>query len=275
MEKLEGQKLLKMGKKHQKWFESTSVYLDAYLINNHAYYLAIYKGRFSNSLKGHAILSPDSNDREEALQALFSLAHFYISYGNVEKSGKERAELDFSVLVEVRDYLKGIVDSGVLEHNKEIIYLRSLNIIQNMLTLQDEMVDLWREAQELYENVQKRGYIADEDIEKTICYPPVIQLIQYKQFKNRYDNRKDFDIIYENRNDPRIKPYVTSLEHRVLKAMTSNAAEQQIKETLDLLTKDFDFTNESESEMYEIWLEFFKESIEARVEDFKKTLRYP
>ncbi|MEC5424936.1 hypothetical protein QGM71_15725 [Virgibacillus sp. C22-A2] len=275
MEKLEGQELLRLGKKYQKWFEGTSVNLDAYLINNHAYYLAIYKGRFSHSLKGHAILSPDSNNREEALQALSPLVYFGASNANVEEGVRERAELNFSVLEEVRDYLKSIVDADVLGHNKEIIYRRSLTIIQNMLALQEQMIDLWKETKDFYDKVNDRGYFTDEDLDQSLNYIPVGNLIQYKQFKDRYDNRKDFDIIYENRNDTRIKPYVTSLEHRVLRAMTSKAAEQQIKDTLDLLTRGYDFSNKSESEMCQMWLDFFLEGMEERVEDFKKTLRYP
>ncbi|MEC5424937.1 hypothetical protein QGM71_15730 [Virgibacillus sp. C22-A2] len=275
MEKLEGQELLRLGKKHQKWFESTSVNLDAYLINNHAYYLAIYKGRFSHKLKGHAILSPDLNDREEALQALAPLVYFALSFGSVEEGAKERGELDFSVLEEVRDYLKSIVDSGVLEKNMEIIYGRSLDIIQNMLELQAELVELWKETIDFYNKVGEIGYFTDEDIEKSIRYIPTFELIQYKQFEDRYDNCYDFDIIYENRNDPKIKPYATTLEHHVLKAMTSKASEKQIKETLDLFTRSYDFRNKSNAERYQILLNYCKNGIEARLEDFKKTLRYP
>lgn len=275
MQKIDPQKLLKMGKKCKKWLESISVNLDAYIVNGHAFYLAIYEGKFSSDEKGYAVLSPDINNKKEALQAFKPHIYYGISNGIMEEKIKTRAELDFTVWEDIRDYLEGVVEANVLEPKLQTIYSRSLTILKEMIRLQKEMIALWHESHSFYENINQKGYFTDEDIETSIKFGPVTNLIQYKQFKDRYEYRGDFDVIYENRNNPVIQPFTTNLQHRVLKAMTSLEAERDIKATLDLLRNDCDLTNKSDAEIKEIWLKYFKNGLDTRVKEIKEILRYP
>ncbi|MBP1971429.1 dsDNA-binding SOS-regulon protein [Virgibacillus natechei] len=272
---IDNEKLLKLGKKYQKWLEATSVNLDAYKINGNAYYLANYTSKFSTKIKAYAVISPDSNDKEEAMQAISPHFYFSISSNNILDSTAKRAKRDFSVLEKIRDYLKIIVESEVLDPKKEIIYQRSLNILQSMTDLQYEMIQLWEGSQSLENTVVERGVFTDTDIEKVMHYVILTDLIQYKQFKDRYDNCKDFDVIYENRNNPEIKPYEKYLDSKILKGMTSEAAEDQLKGSLDRLTQNQYLGNMSESEIYDKWMKSYKEGLDTRVQKEIKMLRYP
>lgn len=272
---IDSKKLLKMGEKHQKWLEDTSVNLDAYKINGNAYYLVNYQSKFSTKEKGYAIISPDSSDRTEALKSIKPHMYFAISSNNLLESGSHRANLNFSVWEKIRDYLKFILESGVLNPRDRTIYQRSLNIMQTMIDLQHEMIQLFEDSQSLEAKVVKNGYFTDDDVNEALHYIVVGNLIQYKQFKDRYDSCKDFDIIYDNRNNPEIKPFEKYLDNKILKGMTSEVAEPQLKKSLDGITKDNYVDHMTESEIYDLFMKRYQEGLDKRVQQAKDILRYP
>ncbi|TFJ91625.1 hypothetical protein [Lentibacillus salicampi] len=266
--------LFKLGKKHQKWLENTAINAASYKINGNSYYLVNYNGKLSNQVKANAIISLDSNDDGEALQSVKPHIYYTISINNLIESGSHRAQLDYSVWEEIRDYLKAIVESGVLDGWNHAVYKRSLNIIQSMIDLQYEIIQLWHDAKALDNNVEERGFFTDGDVEKALHYVITGSLIQYKQFKDRYENCRDFDVIYEKRNDSRIKHF--KVDHKLLKGMTSEAAEQQLKDSLDSLTHNWNVSHRSESEIYDMLMTNYREGLDVRVREIKDVLlRYP
>ncbi|GAB3047751.1 hypothetical protein [Virgibacillus ainsalahensis] len=267
--------LFKLGKKHQKWPEDTNINANAYYINDHAYYLAFYESKFSTKVKANAVISPDSKDRHEALQSIKPHIYFSISCNNLKDSGSTRGELDYSPWEKVRDYLKHILEAGVLNGVNKIVYKRSYHIMQTMIDLQHEMIDLWKNATALKNNVDNKGFFTDEEVEKVLHYVAMGNLIQYKQFKDRYDNCKDFDLIYENRDNPEIKPFQRFADNNLLKGMTSEAAEHQLKNSLDQLTRNQYFDHMSESEIYDRFITSYREGLDVRVQKTKEMLRHP
>ncbi|UJL47028.1 hypothetical protein KFZ58_03530 [Virgibacillus sp. NKC19-16] len=272
---IDRKKLLKLGEKHQKWLENTSVNAEAYKINNNYYYLSHYESKFSAKVKAYAVISPDSQDRKEALESIKPHIYYFISINNLRESGSHRANLDFSVLEKIRDYLKFILESGILNPRDRIIYQRSLTIMQTMIDLQHEIIQLFEDSNSLEEGVVKNGYFTDDDINEALHYIVMGNLIQYKQFKDRYDNCKDFDIIYDNRNNPEIKPFEKYLDIKILKGMTSEVAEPQLKKSLDGTTKNNYVGHMTESEIYALLMKTYREGLDKRVQQAKDILRYP
>ncbi|WP_067724799.1 hypothetical protein [Oceanobacillus damuensis] len=275
MKKVDKKELLKLGKKHRKWLEETTVNLNAYKIGSHLFYLVHYESKFSTKVKANAVISPDSDDREEALQSIKPHIYFVISCNNLRESGSKRANLDYAVWEKIRNYLKQIVESNVLDGMNKIIYQRSLTIMQSMIDLQLDMIQLWENYTTLKEQVDQKGFFTDEEVEKVLDYVAKGNLIQYKQFRDRYDNCRDFDVIYENRDHPQIKLFEKNVDHMVLKGMTSDAAEQQLKDALDRLTKNRYFGNMNETEIYDELRKTYQEGLALRVQQTKDMLRYP
>ncbi|GAB3047699.1 hypothetical protein [Virgibacillus ainsalahensis] len=267
--------LYKLGKKHQKWLEETKINANAYQLNGHSYYFTIYEGKFNTKVKGHAIISPDSNNREEALESLKPHIYFVISTNNLKDAGSKRAQLDHSVWMEIRDYLKRVLEAGAVQGTNKIIYQRSLDILNAMIELQEEMVELWKNAGSLKTDADEKGFFSDEQVKKALDYIVKGDLIQYKQFKERYDYCEDFDLIYKNRNDAKVQPYQENLDSRILQGMTSEAAEEQLKNSLDRVTKNQYFDNMNEDQIYEKLMATYCEGLDERVRQAKEILRYP
>ncbi len=265
-----------MGVEYQKRMEMTTVNLDAYIVNDHAYYLSIYKGKFfGSSDKGYAILYNDTGNETDALQSVKPHIYYGIINNTMENTGKHRAELDFSPQESVKHYLQSIVHAGLLDREEEKIYKRSIRILENMLTLQDEMIDLYNESHAHFEAIKARGYFTDEDLEKARRFPPVANLIQYKQFKDRYQHRTDFDVIYKYGKKPAFIQHATHLSPMILKRMASRLSGPVIKDSLDRLEKDADFHDKSEEEMKAIWATRSERSLEENLEESFATLRHP
>ncbi|GAB3047713.1 hypothetical protein [Virgibacillus ainsalahensis] len=275
MTKIDEKELLKLGKKHQKWLEDTTINLAAYTIHNRSYYLSHYASKFSTKVKAYAVISPDSQYKDEALQAIQPHIYFSISQNNLRDSTEERAKYDVSILEEIRDYIGSILDSNVLDSGNEMIYQRSFNILQSMIDLQYEMVQLWEDVKSLEATVNERGFFGDDDVEKIVHYVITTDLIQYKQFKNRHYFCRDFDVIYEKRNTPKIIKHGNSLDDSLLKGMTREAAEQQLKNSLELLTKNREVGHRSEGDIYDMWMKSYREGLDERVKQTKNMLRYP
>ena len=267
--------LLKLGKRHQKWLENTNINANAYPINGSYFYLVFYESKFSTKVKANAVISPDSGNKVEALQSIKPHIYFTISCNNLRESVSKRANLNFAVLEEIKDYLQHILQSNVLDGVNKIIYERSFNILQSMIDLQVEMVQLWEDYSSLQEQVDEKGFFTDEEVEKVLHYIAMGDLIQYKQGKDRYDNCRDFDVIYEKRDHPKMKPFEKYVDHLLLQGMTSGVAEKQLKDSLDRLTNNRYFGNMNESEIYDELRKTYREGLDVRVQQTKDMLRYP
>ncbi|MGP4108997.1 hypothetical protein [Virgibacillus sp. L01] len=270
---MDNKALLKLGQKHSKWLESTNINLNAYKINNDSFFFVLYRGKWSTNIKGYAVISPDTDDREMALKALPPHVYYSVTENNIKDGAEMRVNLDFTIQKKLIGYLKSILDKGVLEGNNEKIYRRAYDTLNSMIELQDEMVRVWNEAEQIMNYVDEKGYFTDEEIERLIPYNIAINLIQYKQLKPRYEYCNDFDVIYQNRNS--VKQYGTPIPDRMLKEMTSAVAEGELERSLDYLAGNTVVNNYSYDEIYDKWLAKFRRNLDELVEKDKKQLRFP
>ncbi|WP_087973443.1 hypothetical protein [Oceanobacillus rekensis] len=123
--------------------------------------------------------------------------------------------------------------------------------------------------------MDQKGLFTDKEIEKVLHYIAMETLIQYKQFKGQYDNCRDFDVIYENRDHLQIKPFEKYVDHIVLQGMTSEVAEQRLKNSLDRFTRNRNLENMSETEIYDELRKTYRKGLDVRVQQTKYMLRYP
>ncbi|MFC4558647.1 hypothetical protein ACFO3D_10545 [Virgibacillus kekensis] len=270
---LEKEKIIKLAKKQEKWFENYYINPYAYLVNGNPFYFSSFKK--GDKTKGYAIISPTSKNKEDHLQALKPLLHYSVSIRNITTDGKYRANVNFSVFYEVRDYLKRVVEGNVLDADNEMIYRRSLSIIQNMIDLQDSLVEHYKEAIRKYDAVKEKGFITEEDIQDIKKYIPLLTRIQYKQYLDRYAYRDDFDVIYENRKKPEIKQFDQFSDPRTLKQLTTDVAEKEMKEGLSRLDYGRDLHGMTDEEYDEMVLIEYNMKLDQQLDQVKGKLRYP
>ncbi|WP_404453894.1 hypothetical protein LG329_04500 [Virgibacillus necropolis] len=270
---LNQERLVKLAEDNKKLFENYFVKRFAYLVNDEPYYFAIFKR--GDKTKGYAVLSPESNNKSDQLVALKPLLHYSVSINNILSDGKYRANINFAVFYEVRDYLKTIVESNVLDTDDEVIYKRSLSIVQNMIDLQESLIEHYKEAVRKYDAVKEKGFITEDDIHDIKRYLPLLMRIQYKQYLDRYDNRNDFDVIYENRNKREIKQFDHFTDQKNLKQMTTNIAEKEMKEGLSRLDYGRDLHEMTDDEYDELVLTEYDKELDQQLERVKSKLRYP
>lgn len=276
MNQIDGNQLLKLGKKHKKWIEDVTVEIFPYLIENNRYFLAYYHGKFSlNNVKAIGILSPDSLQKEHALEALERLVYFTITFGKLENSTKTRAELEFDIFEEIRSYLKNILLSRGLTPNLKEVYERSYQIINNIIELQDEMLKLRETVNKFARRVLDRGYFIETEIDEALELYPVPGWIQFKQFEERYKYRHDFDIIFDHSKDPELATFHHFKDPKTLYNMTSKVAEGSLKKSLDILTDSMDMSNYSKEEYCNYWTNKFKKSLSERYAELRSNIRYP
>jgi hypothetical protein len=275
MEQLDGNKILKLGKKHKKWGEDVTVEIFPYVLNSNRYYLAYYFKKFTREVKEIAIVSPDSVDRDEALEALKPLTYFTITFGKLEENTKARAELDYSIYLEIRDFLTTILESGLLSHDLKNVYNRSLKIMEGMIQSQEEMLELREKVNQFAQGLLHKGYFDEQDIKVALELFPEPGWIQYEQFYNRYQNRKDFDVIYENSSSPQLRQLFTFRDPKTLYNMTSQVAESQLMKSLDILTDSKDMSGFTKEDYFNYWTTKFKKGLADRNEELRKKIRYP
>lgn len=276
MNQIDGNQLLKLAKKHKKWNEDVTVEIFPYLLEYNRYFLAYYHGKFSlNNVKAIGIISPDSLRREHALEALERLIYFTVTFGKIENSTKTRAELEFDIFEEIRNYLKSIMLSGVLYANLKEVYERSFQIINKIIALQDEMLKLRETVNNFARRVLDRGYFVEAEIEEALELFPIPGWIQFKQLEDRYRYRHDFDIIYENRNNSELVAFNKFKDPKTLYNMTSKMAERSLKESLDIVTDSKDMSSFSKVEYCNYWITKFKKSLSDRYEELRNRIRFP
>lgn len=276
MKQIEPNELLNMGMVYQKRKEMTTVNLDAYMIKGLPYYLAVYQGKvFSSGDKGYAILSSDRGNEKDALASLQPHIYYGITSRTMQTLGKQRAAFDFSPKRSVQAYIKRIVEAGVLDEERQPIYERAYATIENMLDLQEDLIALVKEAEELYEEVKNRGYFTNKDVQQSIDFLPRLNLIQYKQYKDRYIHRLDFDGIYQNRKKPEIKQYAPLVSSVLLKRMTSKFAGPVMKESMEQLEEEKGFSQKTDDEMITIWTRNLQKNLHQHAERARAMVRNP
>lgn len=273
MQQITANELLKLGKRHKKWNEDVTIELFPYAINNHRYYLAYYLGKFSREIKNIAILSPDSSNKDEALNALKQLVYFTITFDKVENNTKTRAELNFEIYGEIRNYLRNILNSGVLQPEFIDIYDRSYKVVDKTLRLQDEMLELRSRVNKFAQDILDRGYFIDSDIDEVLSLFPAPGWIQYQQFYDSYRYRNDFDVIYKNENNPELIPFFKFRDPKTLFNMTSGIAEEQLKKSLDIVTDKQDMSNFSKEDYFNYWTKKFEKGLSDRYIQLRKIIR--
>jgi hypothetical protein len=250
MKNLNSKELIKLGKIHKKWTELVTMNNFPYLVNNKRYYLAYYYPRFTTNVNSYAVVSPDSGNKRDSDIAFKPLVYFSITISNIDLVVTKRASLKYNVWLEVRNYLKSVLEDNVLDYNLEIYYERSYKIIEKMISLQEEMIQMKEEYDKFVKIISDRGYFIDEDIDKSLKLAPTINWLQYDQFTDRYKYRHDFDVIYENQNNWELKKYMNAFRDKsTLYNMTSKVAEKQIKETLDLLGEGSDLSHMTQNQL--------------------------
>ncbi|SEP95376.1 hypothetical protein SAMN05216232_1435 [Virgibacillus subterraneus] len=269
------EKLIKWAKKNKKMFENENVNGQAYKTNNILFYYVFYTKKWGSEQKGFSIISPNKFNKDEAINALNAHTYYALTANNIEDYGSFRAGLNFQLHSKMKEYLKSILDDGVLDNEKQINYQRAYGIMDSMLKLQDELIELWEESKQLLDCIKENGYFTDEEIERLKKLIPSFNLIQYKQLKPRYDFRKDFDVIYENRNN--LKKYGSLIQNRMLNEMRSEVSEVGLERSLNELTKNIVVGNDYDSDnaLYDKWYNALIRDIDARIEQDIKLLRYP
>ncbi|SET34414.1 hypothetical protein SAMN05216389_10980 [Oceanobacillus limi] len=269
--------LIKLAKKHKKFLESYSINRVAYLFNDHVFYLAYFSDKSGQDIKGDAVISPDSDDISEYQSAHAPLLEHAATVHNIKYHGGDRAKVNYAIFYEVRDYLENVVQANILSQDLQVVYERAFKVISNMITLQDELVRLYYEAMDLHNETLKRGYFVDEELEKLKSYIPILEQIQYEQGKDRYNYRADFDVIYENRNDPNVKQFEKFTDKNTLRELTTEASEKDIKKGLQALMEgiDLDESNYTKEKHYEAVRAKFANNLEKLIHDSKSKLRYP
>ena len=263
--------LYKLSKKHKKSFEKVDINPYAYLKNDVPYYLVIYIKRLIGTEKGYAIISPEQEDSKESTDIFAAHIKYAITTNNIE-DGLDRTKVDLTSHEKVKVYLENILSIEQLKDRD--VYKRALETIELMFTLQEEFNKQWKEAQRRIDDINKKGFFSEDDLEELMSYIPTFNLIQYKQLHKRYINREDFDFIYENRNH--LKQSKSLIDIKILKSMTSPYVKQELENLLKKLTKNIVVTSfDTYDSIHQKWEDTFKRGLEDRIEKELKLLRYP
>lgn len=271
---IDGKKLLKLGEKHQKLFESTNINPYAYFIDSIPYFFVFYKSKWTGEEKGFAIISPEKKDKDVADSAFIAHINYGITANNV-RDGESRLDINHKLFhKDVKDYLGNTLSQESLDAENETIYKRSYDLLVYIENLQIEFEELWKKAKQLIDYIDEKGFFTDNEMERLINYIPTFNLIQYKQLKPRYDNRKDFDYIYNNQK--KISQSNSIKLNKLLKEMTSDFAKPDLQGSLDLLTKNIVVSNrDSYDELYKKWDAFYRKDLQDRIEKEIKFIRHP
>ncbi len=273
---MDAEQLLQMAQQYEQKREATSVNLDAYIVNGHPYYLAVYRNkRFSTGDKGCAILSDEGGNEADALKSLKPHVYYGVTNNTMMNIGRQRASLKITPLLSVKEYVQSIIDAGVLDPGEHKIYERTYHTLHDMELLQEELVKLSQTADRLYGKIQKRGYFTDEDVKRSMQFIPMLNLIQYKQLKDRYAYRTDFDLVYQKRNDADIKQVAMKPDVRLLKDMTSRSAGPDMKETLDAIEEGERFSNKTDEQLIDIFTARLKKGLNDYAKNSQATMRHP
>lgn len=273
---LDSKKVISLAKIYKKVFETYSVKRYAYLVNENPMYFCRFNSKHGEKkIKGYAILSPTEGNEQDQMKSLAPLVHYSVSIHNIIEVGEYRSNLNFAVFHEVKEYLNNIVNSNILENDLSETYKRSLLIVENMIICQQKLEETYKEAMSKYNLVKEKGYITDDDISEVKSYIPMLMWLQYKQYIDRYVNRKDFDLIFENKNKKEIKKFEKFSDPDTLKQMTTNMAEQEMKEGLSRVTYNKDLRGISEDEYNEIIYSKFNSGLDDLIEEVKNNLRNP
>ncbi|HLR14512.1 MAG TPA: hypothetical protein VK144_01715, partial [Bacillota bacterium] len=201
--------------------------------------------------------------------------YYGVTNNTMMNIGKQLASLQMTPLLTMKNYIQSIVDAHVLDLEEEKVYTRAYDTLRDMEIQQKELVKLSEKADVLYEKVQKRGYFTDNDVEKSVEFIPQLNLIQYKQVKDRYAYRTDFDLIYQKRNEDSIKQVAPKPDVRLLKNMTSRNAGPDMKETLVAIEEGEDFSNKTDEQLIRIFTTRLNKGLHDYAQKSREMMRHP
>lgn len=276
MKRMDSEELLRMGKQYERRKEVTAVNLEAYIVNGTPYYLAIYRNkRFSMGDKGCAILSGEDGNETDALASLKPHVYYGVTNNTMMNIGRQLASLQTTPLQTVKEYITTIIDAHVLQAEEQKLYKRAYDTLHEMEIQQKDLVKLSERADKLYEKVQRRGYFTDSDVEKSVGFISELNLIQYKQVKDRYAYRTDFDVIYQNRNKDTITQVAPHPDVRLLKKMTSSSAGSTMKETLEAIEEGEDFSNKTDEALIRVFTARLDKGLHDYTQKSREMMRHP
>lgn len=270
---IDNEKLLKLGEKHQRWFENTLINPYAYIIKDVNYFYSAYKKKWSGTTKGIAIISQEAGNKEHMIRAFTAHTKYAIT-ANIIENGRDRATVDLTIHKKAREILKNILNEENLDIRLEEVYKRAYKTLDNMMECQNNFNEIWDEASRFVEETDEKGYFMDDELEKAIKYIPTLNLIQYKQLKPRYDNRHDFDEIYQNRK--KLSRSISFMEEKMLQKLTSQENEVELERLLYTLTKNISVDEyDTFNDIHQKWLDYYRNDLNNRVERDMKLLRHP
>jgi hypothetical protein len=266
---------LSLAKEHKKLFEDYSITQFAYKLEDRFFYSAYYESKFSTTVKAEAVVSADTENKDKLMDAYYSLSFYVLYINKVEDVGGERANLNMQVFHDIKDYIESIIRADVLNNDNQLIYERALKTIKHTIALQDDMIQLYHDATALDNKVAEKGFFTDDELDQLAGYLPYIEIIQYNEARIRYKYRKDFDVIYKNRNDPEIKPFDIFTDDKVLRELTSDYSGKDLEQSLMYLSDNKDISGWTEEEHYKWLIDKQTKSAKKRIEELKQRLRYP
>ena len=270
----EREKLQKLGKKHKNFFEKVEVNPYAYFIDDTPYYFVLYKTRLIGKEKGYAIISPEQHEDKNVKREVFAAqVKFVITKNNIEEvSGRRKVNLTSHE--KVRNYLENVLKTESLEAGQKEVYGRAFKTLEQMFKLQEEFNNVWEKANKLANDAVNKGYFTKDELEELISYPPLFNIIQYKQLHQRYIYAEDFDFIYNNRHH--IKHSHNLINGQLLKSMTTQYVKQELENLIDTLTKNIVVTSlDSYEVIHQKWVTYYEGVLEERVNEEIHHLRHP
>ncbi|MUV39199.1 hypothetical protein JNUCC1_03072 [Lentibacillus sp. JNUCC-1] len=268
---LEQEQLLELGKKHQKMLESTSINAVGYKTDNNVYYLAFYQSKFTNSLKGCAIIPFNSDNANAPQSILENLMYFSVS-SNGALSIEKRAKQDISVWEEIHAFLKWVIDES-LDGTFRDSYTNAYKAMEQMIEFQKDMVQLHEEVTALDQNIEQDGYFTEESINTMVQSVIKADLIQYRQFSWHYENCIAFDKVYDHVQQENLAK--DHIDIRLLHEMTSEKAQMDLRDSLERLEKGESVKGMSDEEIYDTWMKSYEQDLDNEVSKMKKIMRFP
>lgn len=269
---MEVKKLIREVKKHKKWFEDYGLNPFAYEVNNHKFYLAVYKR--NNKEKGNAIISLDSNSKQEHMEAFPWLVTFTSISANIFNIIGTRSKISPNFFFDHVDATREYIRENQARLSEESILIKGMEIMNTQGQWQQELVDLYQEYEDYYDNgILKKNIIKKNDIDYTLTILGKTNMLQFKQGKYLFEN---LNIVEKYRNElinKGINKSIPEESNKFLKGLLSN--DKYLEKSL----KEFTFEEGILHLPYEEQLEKMKRNTHQSAldltEKLKRTLRHP
>lgn len=268
--------LMKLAKKHKKLFEQYALNPFAFVINGHHYYIVTYikRGKFINC----AVISLDSNNKEEHLAAFKWLIIFSSFITNIITIIGERAKIDFTFMHNLDHYVQLWA-----EKNSNEKYVQKVEKVRNgfkqILNLQDELVSNYRLFEERYTSVKEKGYFAEEDFAFVIKKGAELDRYQFLQMYIQYSFVEDCHEIFSFMKETKWSQPKDRENKKILKEMGSKKTKEEfeklIEDFLEGISDGKYFLEKTKEEQVKLLEEAVLKSGEELYKEVMADLRYP